>query len=121
MFGSGRHPQVVTPMSSTLDTAALLRELAAKRGEFLAFVERRVGELSLNNGFISIENNFLDVLVAHLVRDPRVYALAVQAELQPRHFDEMDFVYGAIWCVTRQHMEEYGTLPSKSRVSRLMW
>jgi len=47
MFGSGRHPQVVTPMSSTLDTAALLRELAAKRGEFLAFVERRVGDRAL--------------------------------------------------------------------------
>lgn len=30
--------------TSTLDTATLLRELAAKRDEFLAFVERRVGD-----------------------------------------------------------------------------
>jgi RNA polymerase sigma factor (sigma-70 family) len=42
MFGLGVHPR---EMDQTRET--LLRELAAKRGEFLAFVERRVGDPSL--------------------------------------------------------------------------
>jgi RNA polymerase sigma factor (sigma-70 family) len=42
MIGLGPHPR---SMDQTRDT--LLRELAAKRGEFLAFVERRVGDPSL--------------------------------------------------------------------------
>jgi RNA polymerase sigma factor (sigma-70 family) len=42
MFGLGVHPR---SMDQTRET--LLRELAAKRGEFLAFVERRVGDPSL--------------------------------------------------------------------------
>jgi RNA polymerase sigma factor (sigma-70 family) len=42
MFGLGPHPR---GMDQTREM--LLRELAAKRGEFLAFVERRVGDPSL--------------------------------------------------------------------------
>lgn len=47
MFGAGRHPPGMTAMAETSDTAALLSQLAAKRGEFLAFVERRVGDRAL--------------------------------------------------------------------------
>jgi RNA polymerase sigma factor (sigma-70 family) len=42
MFGLGPHPR---RMDQTRET--LLQELAAKRGEFLAFVQRRVGDPSL--------------------------------------------------------------------------
>jgi RNA polymerase sigma-70 factor, ECF subfamily len=41
MFSAGRHPRT-RPM--TTQTSNLLQELVAKRGEFLAFVQRRVGD-----------------------------------------------------------------------------
>ena len=44
MSSPGRHQPDVTPMA---ETSEILRQLAAKRGEFLAFVERRVGDATL--------------------------------------------------------------------------